>query len=105
VKSAEFRLKNELRRLPRLPELVNPNERRATLDATVFALSVDALVIGHKTYCYHLLLPATGGTVHDSDMRDIMDFCHPHFDFSCNRVGHYSSADFGNEYDFSFGEA
>jgi hypothetical protein len=30
-------------------ELVNPNERRATFDATVFALSVDALVIGDKT--------------------------------------------------------
>lgn len=58
-------------------ELVHPNEGRATFDATVFAFAVDALVIGDKTYSYHLLLSATGGTVHDSDMRDIVDFCYP----------------------------
>ncbi len=88
-----------------LKELVNPNERRATFDATVFALSVDALVIGHKTYSYHLLLSTTGGTVHDSDMRDVVVLCHPHSDFSRNGVRHYSSADFGNEYHLSFGDA
>jgi hypothetical protein len=86
-------------------ELVNPNERRATFDATVFAHSVDAFVIGDKIYGYHLLLSTTGGTVHDSDMRGIVVLCHPHSDFSRNGVRHYSSADFGNEYHFPFGEA
>jgi hypothetical protein len=86
-------------------ELVNPNERRATSDATVFALSVGALVIGDKTYSYHLLLSTTGGTVHDSDMRNIAVLCHPHSDFGRNGVRHYSSTDFDNEYHLPFGEA
>jgi hypothetical protein len=42
-------------------------------------------MIGDKTYSYHLLLSTTGGTVHDSDMRDIVVPCHPHSDFSRNR--------------------
>jgi hypothetical protein len=86
-------------------ELVNLNERRATFDATVFTHSIDALVIGDKIYSYHLLLSTTGGTVHDSDMRDIVVLCHPHSDFSRNGVRRYSSADFGNKYHLPFGKA
>jgi hypothetical protein len=91
--------------LPAQRESVNPNERRATFDATVFTLSFDALVICDETYSYHLLLSTTGETVHDSDMRDIVVLCHPHSDFSRSGVRHYSSSDFGNEYHLPFGEA
>jgi len=86
-------------------QLVHPNEGRAAFDAAVFAPAVDALVIGDKTYSYHLLLSATGGTLHDSDMRDVVVFCHPQSDFSCEGMRHYSSADFGNKYHLPFGEA
>ena len=85
-------------------ELVNPNERRATFDAAVFTHSIGALVIGDKTYRYHLLLSTTGGTVHDSDMRDIVVLCHPHSDFSRSGLRRYSSADFGNKYHLPFWE-
>jgi hypothetical protein len=93
-------------RFPRLPDGVSQSERTPRhLDATVFTHSIGALVIGDKTYSYHLLLSTTGGTVHDSDMRDIVVLCHPHSDFSRDGVRHYSSADFGNKYHLPFGEA
>src|SRR5262249_26316834 len=37
-------------------ELVQPSEGRATFDAAVFASTVDALMIGNKTYSNQLLL-------------------------------------------------
>ena len=85
-------------------ELVHPDEGRATFDATVFALAVDALVIGDKTYSYHLLLSASGGTFNDSDMPDIVVFCHPQSDSSREGVRHYSSADLCNKYHLPFRE-
>jgi len=78
-------------------QLVNSNEDRATLDATVFAVTLGALMVGDKTYCYHFLLSTTGGTFHDSDMGDTVVFCHPHSDFSRIRTRNDSSADFGNK--------
>jgi hypothetical protein len=51
--------------------LVNPNEDRAIFNTTVFTAFFDALVIRDKSYSYYVLLLAPG-TIHDSDLCDIV---------------------------------